>query len=60
MFSDTFAGIAPSGAPGYIVAQLAGGLVGVILVRTFYPNRLEEHIGDGENADEATRRFTRS
>jgi arsenate reductase len=60
MFSDTFAGIAPSGAPGYIVAQLAGGLVGVILVRTFYPNRPEEHIGDGENADEATRRFTRS
>jgi glycerol uptake facilitator-like aquaporin len=60
MVSDTFAGIAPSGAPGYIVAQLAGGLVGVILVRMFYPNRPEEHIGDGENADEATQRFTRS
>jgi glycerol uptake facilitator-like aquaporin len=60
MVSDTFAGIAPSGAPGYIVAQLAGGLVGVTLVRMFYPNRPEEHIGDGENADEATQRFTRS
>jgi len=38
MFSDTFAGIAPSAAPGYIAAQLAGGLLGFALVRYFYPN----------------------
>jgi len=37
MFSDTFAGIAPSAAPGYIAAQLAGGLLGLALVRIFYP-----------------------
>lgn len=37
MFSDTFAGIAPSAAPGYIAAQLAGGLLGFALVRIFYP-----------------------
>jgi glycerol uptake facilitator-like aquaporin len=38
MFSDTFAGIAPSSAPGYIAAQLIGGAVGLVLVRMFYPD----------------------
>jgi hypothetical protein len=38
MFSDTFAGIAPSSAPGYIAAQLLGGAVGFLLVRLFYPD----------------------
>ena len=38
MFSDTFAGIAPSSAPGYIAAQLIGGTVGFALVRWFYPD----------------------
>ena len=37
MFSDTFAGIAPSSAPGYIAAQLIGGAIGFVLVRLFYP-----------------------
>jgi hypothetical protein len=36
MFSDTFAGIAPSSAPGFIAAQLAGGLVGLVLVRYLF------------------------
>ncbi|MEO6199876.1 MAG: MIP/aquaporin family protein [Cryobacterium sp.] len=38
VFSDTFAGIAPSAAPGYIAAQLAGGVLGFALVRLFYPS----------------------
>jgi glycerol uptake facilitator-like aquaporin len=38
MFSDTFAGIAPSSAPGYIAAQLIGGAAGLLLVRLFYPD----------------------
>jgi hypothetical protein len=38
MFSDTFAGIAPSSAPGYIAAQLIGGGIGFVLVRLFYPD----------------------
>ncbi|HEV7453035.1 MAG TPA: MIP/aquaporin family protein [Pseudonocardiaceae bacterium] len=38
MFSDTFAGIAPGSAPGFIAAQLVGGLVGVGLVLVLYPN----------------------
>jgi glycerol uptake facilitator-like aquaporin len=38
MFSDTFAGIAPSSAPGFIAAQLVGGLVGLVLVRYLFPD----------------------
>ena len=37
MFSDTFAGIAPTSAPGYLGAQLVGGLVGWLAVRALYP-----------------------
>ena len=37
MFSDTFAGIAPSSAPGFIVAQLLGAAIGFGLLRWFYP-----------------------
>ena len=38
MFSDTFAGIEPSSVPGFIVAQLVGGGIGLALVRTLYPD----------------------
>ncbi|GAA0988795.1 MIP/aquaporin family protein [Acrocarpospora macrocephala] len=31
-FSDTFAGIAPSSVPGFLVAQAIGGIVGLLLV----------------------------
>jgi glycerol uptake facilitator-like aquaporin len=34
--SDTFAGIAPSGAPSFIVAQLTGMLAAVIVARTLW------------------------
>lgn len=37
MFSDTFAGIAPSSAPAYLAAQLVGGVVGWFAVRAFFP-----------------------
>lgn len=46
MFSDTFAGIAPSAAPGYIAAQLAGGLLGLVLVRLFYPTGFENSVSE--------------
>lgn len=36
-FSDTFAGIAPGSVPGFVVAQLAGGMLGLVLVLVFYP-----------------------
>lgn len=37
MFSDSFAGIAPSSSLGFIAAQLIGGGVGFLLVRYFSP-----------------------
>jgi glycerol uptake facilitator-like aquaporin len=38
IFSDTFAGIAPASALFFIVAQVLGGLVGLGLVRFFFPD----------------------
>ncbi|SDS63571.1 Glycerol uptake facilitator (Major Intrinsic Protein Family) [Pseudarthrobacter equi] len=35
--TDTFAGISPSSAPAFILAQLAGGAAGYALVRFLYP-----------------------
>ncbi|SEL97629.1 aquaporin [Streptacidiphilus jiangxiensis] len=39
MFSDTFAGIAPASAPGFIVAQLVGAAVGLALVTVVFGRR---------------------
>jgi glycerol uptake facilitator-like aquaporin len=38
MFSDTFAGIAPSSAPVFVAAQIVGGLLGLGLVRYLFPD----------------------
>ncbi len=37
MLSDTFAGIAPSSVPMFVLAQLVGGVVGLGLVRLLFP-----------------------
>jgi arsenate reductase len=37
MFSDTFAGIAPSSAPAFIGAQIAGGVLAVLIIKALYP-----------------------
>jgi arsenate reductase len=37
-FSDSFAGIAPISVPGFVVAQLIGGAVGLALIRVLYPD----------------------
>ncbi len=37
MFSDTFAGIAPSSATSFIGAQIVGGALAVVLIRVLYP-----------------------
>jgi len=37
MFSNTFAGIAPSSVPVFIAAQVGGGMAGVALIRLLYP-----------------------
>jgi glycerol uptake facilitator-like aquaporin len=36
--SDTFAGIAPSSVPMFLVAQVVGGAVGIVVVRLLYPD----------------------
>ena len=38
MFSDTFAGIQPSSAPAFVLAQLLGAGLGVALIRALYPD----------------------
>ena len=37
MFSDTFAGIAPSSVLSFIGAQVVGGAAGVAIVKALYP-----------------------
>jgi len=37
MFSNTFAGIAPSSAPSFIGAQVVGGVVAVGVIKALYP-----------------------
>lgn len=41
MFTDTFAGIAPTSAPGFIAAQVAGGAVGVAIAVGLYPDPVD-------------------
>lgn len=38
MFSNSFAGIAPSAAPLFIAAQVVGGVLALLLVRALYPD----------------------
>ena len=38
IFSDTFAGIAPTSAPVFVAAQLVGGVLGLGLVRYLFPD----------------------
>lgn len=57
VFSDSFAGIAPASAPGFVLAQLAGAALGLAIHRAFeprlhpagHPNVIEAS-GDGEPA----------
>lgn len=49
MFSDTFAGIAPTSVPSFVVAQLAGAVIGAVLVSLLYPRQQTvPHIHQGE------------
>jgi glycerol uptake facilitator-like aquaporin len=37
MFSATFAGIAPASVPAFIVAQIIGGVLAVLVIKALYP-----------------------
>ena len=39
--SDTFAGIAPSSAPAFVIAQAAGGILAILAIRILYPKIAE-------------------
>jgi len=38
MFSDTFAGIMASSVPMFVLMQLIGGLIGLVVIKLLYPN----------------------
>ena len=42
MFSDSFAGIAPASAPGFMLAEVVGAAIGVVLHQVL-PSRTEPH-----------------
>jgi glycerol uptake facilitator-like aquaporin len=44
VFSDTFAGISPASAPGFVLAQLVGFLVAVGLVHVLYPVPVQDDV----------------
>ena len=46
MFSDTFAGIAPASVPGYVIAELIGGIAAIVVLRTLYPDVTPEEAAD--------------
>jgi arsenate reductase len=46
MFSNTFAGIAPSSVPSFISAQIVGGLVAFGLIRMLYPGFTKPEAAD--------------
>jgi arsenate reductase len=45
MFSNTFAGIAPSSAPSFVGAQIVGGILAIGLIKVLYPNMTSEQAG---------------
>jgi glycerol uptake facilitator-like aquaporin len=46
MFSDTFAGIAPASVPSFIVFQLLGGALAILVIRTLYPDITSEEAAE--------------
>ena len=46
IFSNTFAGIAPSSVPGFIGAQIVGGLAAIVLLRFLYPDVTPEEAAE--------------
>ena len=46
MFSDTFAGIAPSSVPSFIAAQILGGVAAVAVIRLLYPSLSHRQAAD--------------
>ena len=57
MFSDSFAGISPASAPGFIAAQIVGALIGLALIAALYPDAAQtadEVVVPHHHSDSAT------
>jgi hypothetical protein len=39
MFTDTYAGISPASAWAFVIAQLLGGAIGILVTRALLPAR---------------------
>jgi glycerol uptake facilitator-like aquaporin len=50
MFSDTFAGIAPGSVPMFVLMQLIGGGLALLLVRALYPDATRFALAGGATA----------
>ena len=46
MFSNTFAGIAPSSVPAFIIAQVVGGILAVLAIKLLYPDLSQAEAAD--------------
>jgi glycerol uptake facilitator-like aquaporin len=46
MFSNTFAGIAPSSVPTFVVAEVIGGIVAVVAIMVLYPDLTRDEAAD--------------
>jgi glycerol uptake facilitator-like aquaporin len=46
MFSNTFAGIAPSSVPTFVVAEVIGGVVAVLAIMVLYPDLTRDEAAD--------------
>ena len=57
MFSNTFAGIAPASVPGFVVAQLVGGAVAIVVIRALYPDITPDEAAEAVMPHETGRRL---
>jgi glycerol uptake facilitator-like aquaporin len=46
MFSNTFAGIAPSSVPAFIAAQIVGGTLALLVIKLLYPDITQSEAAD--------------
>jgi arsenate reductase len=46
MFSNSFAGIAPSSVPSFVAAQIVGGVLALVVIKVLYPGLTQAAAGD--------------
>jgi arsenate reductase len=46
MFSNTFAGIAPSSVPTFVLAEVIGGVAAVVAIKVLYPDLTKDEAAD--------------